>query len=80
MRVTILITFPCPADSPTGRSPLRLRYALRRDGGRVRPVLTYAHGVCELTQETWSAWRMSGAVIAADTDREAAIVREVLGA
>lgn len=55
-------------------------YSLRPDGhGRTAPVLTYGHGQSVLTRETWAAWRMAGAVIRTESEREQAIVAEVLG-
>jgi len=79
MRVTILIHFPDPADSPNGASPLRVRYSLRPVEGRTMPVLTYGHGQAALTRETWAAWRMAGATLTAESAREQGIVLEVLG-
>lgn len=78
--IVIRVHFPDPDDSPTRRSPLRVRYAIARDGtGRPAPALHYAHGTQRLTREAWLGFRMAGAVLLADTDREQSVVREVLG-
>lgn len=80
MGVTIFIHFPDPQDSPNGKSPLRVRYALHpNERGRTVPMLTYGHGRMVLTPAVWAAWRMAGATLAANTEREQGIVREVLG-
>lgn len=75
----IRITFPRPEDSPTGRSPVRVRYSIRpQPDGRSAPVLLYAHGTRELTLAAWSEYQATGAIIEADTDREWQIIKEVL--
>lgn len=75
----IRVLFPNPADSPTGRTPLKLSYSLTRDdAGQVSPVLRYSHGSHQVTRETWQAWQASGATIEADA-RGQSIVRQVLG-
>ena len=78
-RTMIRVLFPNPADSPSGRSPLKLSYGLTRDdAGQVSPELRYSHGSRQLTRETWQAWRACGATIEADA-RGQSIVRQVLG-
>jgi hypothetical protein len=76
----IVMTFPDAADSPTGQAKVRIRYSMQRhaDGG-IRPVLQYRTGTATLTPDSWAGYRMAGAVITADTDRERGIVHEVLG-
>lgn len=76
----IRLTFPDPADSPTQRSPLRIRYAMTRNSeGRTVPELSYAHGKRKLTRDAWQGFSAAGARIGATTEREAMIVCEVLG-
>lgn len=76
----IRLHFPDPADSPTQRTPLRVRYAIERDeNGRTVPVLHFGHGTHRLTRDAWRGYRMAGAFLEVDVDREQSIVREVLG-
>lgn len=78
--IVIRIHFPDPDDSPTRRSPLRVRYTIARDeAGRMAPVLHYAHGTRQLTREAWRGFRKVWAVLEASTEREQSIVREALG-
>lgn len=74
----IRLHFPTPADSPTGASPLRIRYSIQREGGRAVPVLRYAHGTRELTREAWPGFEAAGARIECDSPREAGVVAEAL--
>lgn len=76
----IRLHFPNPDDSPTCRTPLRVRYALERVDGRMVPVLRFAHGTGELTTAAWAGFQAAGATLEADTERERAILAEVLGA
>lgn len=57
--MAIIITFPNPADSPTGAEALRLRYSI--DGDDVR--LHYSHGKRQLTCDDWARYTEWGAVI-----------------
>ena len=75
----IRIDFPTAADSPTGQTPVRIRFRMERRGGATVPVLTYQHGAAELTREAWAGFQAAGATIAAESDRERAIVAEALG-
>lgn len=74
----ILLHVPNPEDSPTGKSPVRLRYAIEREP--VRPVLRYGHGTRTLSRADWLRLEQLGATIEATSPRERAIVAEVLGA
>jgi hypothetical protein len=77
----IRIHFEDPADSPNGRSPLRVRWSLQKDqAGRTVPVLQHGHGTGQIDKDTWHRLRAAGARIEADTERDQGIVREVLGA
>lgn len=75
------MTFPDPLDSPTQRTPVRVRWGLHRDdAGRTEPVLTYrAATAVVLTREAWRGYQQAGATLTADTPREQQIVREALG-
>lgn len=77
----IRMHFPDPADSPTQRTPVRIRYAMKRqpDGWTV-PELLYAHGTHRLTRDAWQGFQAAGATLSASSDREARILQEVLGA
>jgi len=76
----IRLHFPDPADSPTQRTPLRIRYAIERnESGKPVPVLHFAHGMLRLSRENWRGYRMAGAFLEAESEREQSIVREVLG-
>jgi len=76
----IVMTFADAADSPTGAARVRLRYAIhRRPDGSPVPVLQYRTGAAELTRAAWEGYRMAGAILSVDTERERGIVREVLG-
>lgn len=75
----ISLHFPNLADSPTGRASLRVRYSLERDGGRMVPVLRFAHGTGQLTRSAWEGFSTAGAVLRADSERERRVLREVLG-
>lgn len=76
----IRLTFPDPADSPTLSSPLRIRYALERQpNGSTLPVLRYAHGTHTLTPDAWEGFGAAGATLSASSEREASILRQVLG-
>ena len=75
----IRMTFPNPADSPTQRSPVRIRYAMaRQENGRTVPELHYAHGTHKLTRDAWQGFSAAGATLSASTEREARILREIL--
>lgn len=75
----IRMTFPNPADSPTQRSPIRIRYAMvRQANGRTVPELHYAHGTHKLTRDAWQGFQAAGATIGASTEREALILCDVL--
>lgn len=75
----ILMTFQNPDDSPTRRSPLRIRYALERSATGVEPVLRYAHGTGTLTRDAWHGFQAAGATLSASTEREARVLQEALG-
>lgn len=75
----IALLFPNPDDSPTRRSPLRIRYAFDQVDGRTVPVLRYGHGTGALTADAWRGYQAAGAQLQADTDRERQVLREVLG-
>lgn len=75
----IRLTFPNPDDSPTRRSPLRIRYSMERTATGVEPVLRYAHGTGTLTRDAWNGFRAAGATLAATSERESRILQEVLG-
>lgn len=76
----IRMHFPNAADSPTLRTPVRVRYALERQGdGRTVPVLRYAHGTMTLTPGAWAGFQAAGASITASSPREAQVLREALG-
>ena len=76
----IRLSFPDPADSPTQRSPLRVRYSLEaKPNGWKVPVLHFAHGTHKLTADAWAGFRAAGASIDVTSDRELQVVREVLG-
>lgn len=78
--MAIRMTFPNPDDSPTGAAFVRLRYGMHRRDGRTVPVLTYRSATAvELTREAWQGYKVAGATIEADTEREQHIVREALG-
>lgn len=78
--MAIHITFPDPADSPSGAASIRLRYGMHQRNGRTVPVLTWrSASVVELTQQAWDGYRRAGARITADTERERAVVLEALG-
>lgn len=77
----IRLAFPAPDDSPLGRSPLSVRYVIERGrNGDPLPVLRFDRGRRQLTRDAWQGYRQAGASITADSDREASIVRQVLGA
>lgn len=81
LRAMIRLHFPNPDDSPTQRTPVRVRYAIERQAdGRTVPVLRYGHGTGQLSGEAWQGFRAAGATIEAGTERERGILREVLGA
>lgn len=80
--MAIMMTFPDPADSPTGSAAVRLRYDLPRDAsGKTTPRLYYRTATAvELTRPAWHGYQAAGATITADTDHERQIVHETLGA
>jgi len=79
--MAIRMTFPNPADSPTGNAVVRVRYGMHRRNERAVPVLTYRTTTAvELTRSAWDDYRNAGATISTDSDRERQIVREALGA
>lgn len=73
--MAIIITFPNPADSPTGQASIRLRYSF--DGGDVR--LQYAHGKRQMTRDDWCEYADRGATVTADSPQEKNIVKSALG-
>lgn len=76
----IRMHFPDVADSPTLRTPVRIRYAMaKQQNGRTVPELLYAHGTRRLTRDAWQGFAAAGATIGASTEREAHILCEVLG-
>lgn len=76
----IRMHFPDVADSPTLRTPVRVRYAMaKQPGGGTVPELLYAHGTRKLTRDAWQGFHAAGATIGASTEREARILCEVLG-
>lgn len=76
----IRMHFPDAADSPTLRTPVRIRYALaKQPGGHTLPELLYAHGTRRLTRDAWQGFAAAGATLGASTEREARILCEVLG-
>lgn len=76
--MAIRIVFPDPADSPTGRAEIRIRYTLI-PGSDAQVRLHYAHGTHTLTREAWTAFAAAGASITAGDAREKLMVRTVLG-
>lgn len=76
----IRMHFPDATDSPTLRTPVRIRYAMaRQPNGRALPELLYAHGTRRLTRDAWQGFAAAGATLGASTEREARILCEVLG-
>lgn len=78
--MAIRMTFPNPADSPTGNAVVRVRYSVTNPGPRAVVSLRYAHGTRALTRDAWAGFAAGGATIWTDSDRERQIVREALGA
>lgn len=75
--MAITLTFPNAADSPNGRTDIRLRYALQPGGGT--PVLHFGKGKRTVTREAWLGYRELGASLSWDDAREHGILLEVLG-
>lgn len=74
-----MLHFRTPSDSPTGATPVRLRYRIERDAGRAAPVLTYQHGAAVLSAAAFDGFEAAGAWVEADSPRELQIAREALG-
>lgn len=74
--MAIRLHFPDPADSPTQRTPMRVRYSARPGEG-IR--LLYGHGPHTFTREAWAGFQAAGAWLEADSERECAVLRELLG-
>lgn len=67
-------------DSPTNATPVRIRYSLQPDGnGNTVPVLRFGHGTDTLTREAWQGYQAAGGILEASSEREASILRQVLG-
>ena len=72
----IAIYFPNPSESPNGKRRLRLGWKLR-DTGELGLFHSHRHLI---EPEQFGQFLALGAILAADTDQERAIVRSVAGA